>query len=112
MKTMGMERVRPFPPMSRAVSKPSSSGMLTSSRMSAQASRRRKRSASAPEAASTSSYSGPARTERMARRFSGRSSTARMRTGACVPGARAPVSDAGATPPSAGRAGEGIEEPT
>src|SRR6185437_2278105 len=65
--------------MSEAVSSPSMSGMFTSSRMTANSSLRMLFSASVPERATTSSASSSSSTVLYTSRFSGRSSTMRMR---------------------------------
>src|SRR5512133_2212306 len=87
MKTMGMVRVRWFCRMSRAVSYPSIPGMLTSIKMSAQSSFRRKRSASSPDPAFTSSCPRSEGADSSASRFAGRSSTRRILAGSTSMGA-------------------------
>src|SRR6185295_14325429 len=66
--------------MSSAVSMPSMSGMLTSSRITANSRSSSSRSASAPEAAITRFWPSSSSTTWKARRLSGRSSTTRMLT--------------------------------
>src|SRR4051812_30307883 len=66
--------------MSAAVSKPSITGMLTSSRMTANSSRSSRRRASLPDEAVTMFCPSSTRIDSSARIFSGRSSTTRMLT--------------------------------
>ena len=75
---IGTARVRSRSLISSAVSKPSSPGIWTSSRITAKSSWRRWRSASSPEFARTSSGPSGSRIASSASRFSGRSSTSRM----------------------------------
>ena len=119
-KMIGMSRVRSRRLIRRAVSSPSMPGIRTSSRITAKSRSSSSRSAWPPEVAVTSGSPSGASTASSARRFSGRSSTSRIRS-ASTPSAATGVaasrcqrrraagalSRCRATPASSQRAGRG-----